>query len=81
MLARYYKEGPKSVLSELMKLRNHRLMKEALRNIEEHFKDIKSLGPVSIAKFMGITDRDEQDRITRDAFELFKFIIQRMRTE
>ena len=81
MLARYYKEGPKSVLSELMKLRNHGLMKEALKNIEEHFKDIKSLGPVSIAKFMGITDKGEQDRITRDGFELFHFIIQGMMKE
>ena len=81
MLARYYKEGPKSVLSELMKLRNHGLMKEALKNIQEHFKDIKSLGPVSIAKFMGITEREEHDRITRDAFELLQFIIQGMRKE
>src|SRR3989339_573424 len=53
MLARYYKEGPKSVLSELRKLRKHGLMKQALRNIQDHFKDVKSLGPVSIAKFMG----------------------------
>jgi hypothetical protein len=81
MLARYYKEGPKSVLSELMKSRNHGLMKEALKNIEEHFKDIKSLGPVSIATFMRITDKEEHDRITRDAFELFQFIIQGMRKE
>jgi len=81
MLARYYKEGPKSVLSELMKLRNHGLMKEALKNIRGHFKDVKSLGPVSIAKFMGITDREEHDRIARDAFELFQFIIQGMTKE
>ena len=81
MLARYYKEGPKSVLSELMKLRDHGLMKEALKNIQEHFKDIKSLGPVSIAKFMEITDREAYDRITRDAFELFQFIIQGMTKE
>jgi len=79
MLARYYKEGPKSVLSELTKLENHGLMKEALRNIQEHFKYIRSLGPVSIAKFMGITDAGEYDRITRDAFELFQFIIQGIR--
>jgi hypothetical protein len=81
MLARYYKEGPQSVLFELRKLKNHGLMKEALKNIEEHFKDIKSLGPVSVAKFMGITDEEEQDRITRDAFELFQFIIEGMRKE
>jgi hypothetical protein len=81
MLARYYKEGPKSVLSELRKLKNHGLMKEALRNIEEHFKDIKSLGPVSVVTFMGITDEGEYDRITRDAFELLQFIIQGMRKE
>jgi hypothetical protein len=81
MLARFYKEGPKSVLSELMKLRNHGLMKEALKNIQEHFKDIKSLGPVSIAKFMGITDKEEHDRITRDAFELFQFIVKGLRKE
>jgi len=81
MLARYYKEGPKSVLSELMKLRNHGLMKEVLKNIEEQFKDIKSLGPVSIARFMGITDKDERDRITRDAFELFQYIIQGMKLD
>jgi len=81
MLARYYKEGPKSVLSELRRLRKHGLMKEALRNIEEHFKDTKSLGPVSVAKFMGITDEEEHDRITRDAFELLQFIIQGMKNE
>ena len=81
MLARYYKEGPTSVLSELRKLKNHGLMKEALRNIEEHFKDIKSLGPVSVVTFMGITDEGEYDRITRDAFELLQFIIQGMRKE
>ena len=81
LLTRYYKEGPASVLSELRKLRNHGLMKEALKNIQEHFKDIKSLGPVSIAKFMGITDKEEHDRITRDAFELFQFIANGMKNE
>jgi hypothetical protein len=81
MLARYYKEGPQSVLSELKILRNHRLMKEALKNIEEQFKDIKSVGPISTARFMGITDQEEYDRITRDGFEVFQFIIHGMRTE
>ena len=81
MLARYYKEGPKSVLSELMKVRNHGLMKEALKNTQEHFKDIKSFGPVSIAKFMGITDEEEHDRITRDAFELFQLVVKGMKKE
>ena len=81
MLARYYKEGPESVLSELKKLGNHGLMKEALRNIEEQFKDVKSIGPVSVARFMGISDKDEYDRITRDAYELFQFIIRGMRKE
>jgi hypothetical protein len=81
MLARYYKEGPESVLSELKKLANHGLMKEALRNIEEQFKDVKSMGPVSVATFMGITDKDEYERITRDAYELLQFIIQGMRSK
>lgn len=80
MIARYYKEGPQSVLSELKKLGSHGLMKEALRNIEEQFKDVKSIGPVSVAKFMGITDKEENDRITRDAYELLQFILQGMKT-
>ena len=79
MLARYYKEGPKSVLAEIEKLKNHGLMKEALRNIEEQFKDVKSIGPVSVATFMGITDEEEFERVTRDAFELLQFIVQGMR--
>jgi hypothetical protein len=78
MLARYYKEGPESVLSELKKLGNHGLMKESLRYIEEQFKDIKSIGPVSVATFMGITDKEEFDRVTRDAYELLQFVIQGM---
>jgi hypothetical protein len=81
MLARYYKEGPESVLSELKNLGNHGLMKEALRNIEEQFKDVKSIGPVSVATFMGITDKEEFDRITRDAYELLQFIIQGMKNK
>ena len=81
MLARYYKEGPESVLSELRKLGNHGLMREALRNIEDQFKDVKSIGPVSVARFMGLIDKDEYDRITRDAYELLQFIIQGMGKE
>ncbi|NWG02150.1 MAG: hypothetical protein HXY44_04740 [Syntrophaceae bacterium] len=80
MIARYYKEGPQSVLSELKKLGSHGLMKEALRNIEEQFKYVKSIGPVSVATFMGITDKEEYDRITRDAYELLQFILQGMKT-
>jgi hypothetical protein len=80
MIARYYKEGPQSVLSELKKLGSHGLMKEALKNIEEQFKDVKSIGPVSVATFMGITDKEEYDRITRDAYELLQFIIRGMKT-
>jgi len=81
MLARYYKEGPQSVLSELEKLGSHGLMKEALRNIEEQFKDVKSIGPVSMATFMGITDKEEYDRTTRDAYELLQFIVRGMRNK
>jgi hypothetical protein len=81
MLARYYKEGPESVLSELKKLANHGLMKEALRNTEEQFKDVKSMGPVSVATFMGITDKDEYERITRDAYELLQFIVRGMKNK
>jgi len=80
MLARNYKEGPESVLSELKKLGSHGLMKEALRNIEEQFKDVKSIGPVSVVTFMGITDKEGYDRITRDAYELVQFIVQGMKT-
>jgi len=81
MLARYYKEGPESVLSELKKLGNHGLMKEALKNIEEQFKDVTSIGPISVATFMGITDREEYDRITRDAYELLQFIVRGMKNK
>jgi hypothetical protein len=81
MLARYYKEGPESVLSELKKLENHSLMKEALKNIEEQFRDVKSRGPVSVATFIGITDKDEYERITRDAYELLQFIIKGMKSK
>ena len=80
MLARNYKEGPESVLSELKKLGSHGLMKEALRNIEEQFKDVKSIGPLSVVTFMGITDKEGYDRITRDAYELVQFIVQGMKT-
>jgi hypothetical protein len=38
-------------------------------------KDVKSIGPVSVATFMGITDKDEYDRMTRDAYELLQFIV------
>lgn len=73
--------APESVLSELRKLGNHGLMREALRNIEDQFKDVKSIGPVSVARFMGLIDKDEYDRITRDAYELLQFIIQGMGKE
>jgi hypothetical protein len=81
MLARHYKEGPESVLSELKKMGSHGLMKEAIKNIEEQFRDVKSIGPVSVSAFMGITDKEEYDRITRDAYELLQFIIRGMKNK
>jgi len=75
MLARHYKDGPESTLSDLKILRNHGLMKEAIKNIEEHFKDVKSIGPVSVAEFMGIIEKEEYNRIIRDVYEVMQFIV------
>lgn len=79
MLARYYKDGPESTLSELKVISRHGLMKDAIKNAEEQFKDVKAIGPASVAEFMGITDEEEYNRIIRDAYEVMQFIIKGMK--
>ena len=80
MLARYYKEGPKSVLEELSLLKHNKLMQEAMRNIEESFKKIDSIGTVSIIVFIGETDNEGRIRLQRDVYEVIRFIVEGMKT-
>lgn len=48
---------------------SHGLVQEGLAKIAKHFADIKATGPKFVADFEGTDDPEEQERITRDAFE------------
>jgi hypothetical protein len=70
MLAKYFKDGPKSLAESLTPHKENGLLKEALGNIHRYFDSPNGLGPGLVAEFLGEPERDEREIRRRDAFEV-----------
>jgi len=65
-----YPGGVATLVREMRPLMINKLAREGLGKIMTRFKDIDNLGPVAVADFMELEDREEHLRVQREAFEL-----------
>ena len=65
----HHEGGPAAVATLFEPLRNHELVREALRRIRSKFRNARDAGPASVASFLEILDDDERATTMRDAFE------------
>ncbi len=75
MLAKHFKEGPKSLAESLAPHKENGLLKEALANIHRYFDSPNGLGPTLVAQFLGEPDADEREIRRRDAFEVIQAVL------
>lgn len=61
--------GIEKLIIEMQRLKNNKLVMEALEIIAEKFSSPESVGPVHVANFEEITDKQEREQIQRDAYE------------
>jgi len=61
--------GIEGLAKEFESVLQNKLVQEGLRKIRAKFASIDGIGPTSVVDFDEIIDRDERDRIRRDAFE------------
>ncbi len=67
------------VVNELRNHRENKLVKEALNAAAESFQSIDSIGPVAVADFLELPPDDERDIVVRDAYEIMKYVLDRVR--
>jgi hypothetical protein len=75
MLAKHFKEGPKSLAQSLVPHKGNGLLKEALGNIHRYFDSPNGLGPTLVAEFLGEPEGDEREIRRRDAFEVVQAVL------
>lgn len=75
MLAKHFKEGPKSLAESLVPHKDNGLQKEALTNIHRYFDSPNGLGPTLVAEFLGEPGGDEREIRRRDAFEVIQAVL------
>ena len=66
------------IIEEFKDFTENELVKEGLRKIKAKFASPDHIGPKCIADFEEIGDKDERDRIQRDAYERVKYLIEKL---
>ncbi|MFA5780381.1 MAG: hypothetical protein WC947_09630 [Elusimicrobiota bacterium] len=70
--------GIDSLVQEISPLKGNKLAKEGFEKIRDKFLDVNSIGPNWVADFKEISDTDERERIKREAFELVKYLLDKL---
>jgi len=76
-----YKGGVNKLIKIFNPVKSNNLIKEGLGKIGAKFDDINTIGPSWIVKFLEIQDKEEADRIKRDAYERINFLLEKIGIE
>lgn len=80
MLAKHFKSGPKSIAESLAPHLQNGLVKEALANVRQYFNSPVSLGPTSVADFIGEQNPHDRQIRQRDVFEALRAVLDLLNT-
>ncbi|HJW30633.1 MAG TPA: hypothetical protein VJ508_15475, partial [Saprospiraceae bacterium] len=79
MVIKEYSAGIDAVVAELRAAKDNNLVKEALNAAAESFQSVESMGPIAVADFRELPRGDDRDVIIRDAYEVMKYVLDRVR--
>jgi hypothetical protein len=77
----HYNGGVNKIIKIFDPVKSNNLIKEGLGKIRAKFDDINAIGPSWIVKFLEIQDKEEADRIKRDAYERINFFLEKIGIE
>jgi hypothetical protein len=72
---RYYPGGMTALVGEMRPLTSNGLAREGFGKIMALFENIDAIGPVGVADFLEMDDREERLRIQREAFEIINTLM------
>lgn len=78
---RYFPGSIEALAEAIKPIIGGKLAREGLGKIKAKFSEINSIGPIGVADFMELEDRDERDRIQREAFELVNKLMELLKIE
>lgn len=73
-----YPGGLDAFVDEFMPHRDDGLVKEGLLKIGAKFASPSHVGPKWVAEFYAITDREERERVQRDAYEQVSYLLEKL---
>jgi len=74
----HYPGGIESLIAEIRPFLRHVLAREGLAIIARHFASADHLGPRMVTDFLEITDREELERVRRDAYERVNHVLKEL---
>ena len=69
---RYYKDGPKKAAEEVRSFLNESVVAEALAEIRDKFRSVRSEGPFQVAYFLAPEDERLRERIQGEAYAVLR---------
>ena len=71
----HFPGGPQKIVELMQPVKSNGLVQESLSILAEKFETPEHVGPVHIADFMAMMEKDEGERIQRDAFERIQYLL------
>lgn len=78
---KHFHGGIQTLTIQFEPLIENKLVAEGLSKIRSKFKTIDSVGPTSVVAFEEVIDKEEQDRLRRDAFEQVDVLLNNLKVE
>lgn len=73
-----YPDGLDGIIKEFSPFLENKLVQDGLQKLNKHFKTLDNIGPKFVADFEEISDREERERIQRDAFEKVDYLLSKL---
>lgn len=70
--------GVRALVKEFEPYANRELVQKMCEKLGEKFASEKHAGPADVAAFLGIEDREEQERIKQDAYQKVRFLVDKL---
>lgn len=73
-----YQNGIRSLSEEFVPYIEKDLIQDMCRKLNEKFASPEHIGPVDVVAFLGITDKEEKERVKQDVYQKVHYLVNRL---
>ncbi len=73
-----YPGGVRKIAEDFMPYVEAKLVQSMCQKLSEKFASTQHAGPVDVAAFLGVTDKDEKERVKQDVYQKVRYLVERL---